>query len=127
MNSYNLSRTAIAFIWIYHGLIPKLLFTHATELELVEKGPIVGSPEMTVLIAGIAEVIVGVGVVVFWNSRWPIYLSLGGFAVLLIGAVAISPAHATHAFNPVTLTISAILFCLIQLSEANSRSKATES
>lgn len=127
MNSYNLSRTAIAFIWIYHGLIPKLLFTHATELELVEKGPIVGSPEMTVLIAGIAEVIVGVGVVVFWNSRWPIYLSLGGFAVLLIGAVAISPGHATHAFNPVTLTISAILFCLIQLSEANSRSKATES
>ncbi len=121
INSYNLSRTAIAIIWLYHGLIPKLLFTHTTELELVQKGLIVGTPEMTVLIAGVVEVIIGLSVVVFWNSERPIYISLFGFTLLLMGAVALSPEYATHAFNPITLTLSAIFFCLIQLVESTLR------
>lgn len=121
INSYNLSRIAIAFIWLYHGLIPKLIFSHATELELVEKGPVIGTPEITIMIAGIAEVIVGLCVVVLWKSKWPIYLSLAGFAMLLMGAAVVSPGHAVHAFNPITLTVSAIIFCLIQLSEFRSR------
>lgn len=118
VNSYNLSRAAIAFIWLYHGLIPKLIFSHATELELIQKGPIIGSPEMTLMLAGIIEVIAGVCVVVLWRSKWPIYLSLIGFTLLLLGAILISPEQATHAFNPITLTVSAIVFCLIQLVES---------
>ena len=76
-----------------------------------------GSPEMTVMIAGIIEVIAGLCVVVLWRSKWPIYLSLVGFTALLVGAIVISPEQATHAFNPITLTVSAIIFCLIQLVE----------
>ena len=73
---------------------------------------------MTLMIAGVVEVIAGLCVVVFWRSKWPIYLSLVGFTALLIGAIVISPEQATHAFNPITLTVSAIIFCLIQLVEA---------
>lgn len=119
INSYLLSRIAIALIWLYHGLIPKLIFCHATEMELIEKGPLLTTPETTLLIAGIAEVLIGMGVLVFWSRMWPIYLSLVGFSMLLLGALAISPEHATHAFNPITLTLSAIFFCLIQISERN--------
>ena len=118
INSYNLSRFAIVFIWLYHGLIPKLIFRHATELELVNKGPVVGSAETTVLLAGVVEVLAGICVLIFWKRSWPIYLSLFGFVVLLIASVVISPEHAAHAFNPVTLTVSAILFCLIQICES---------
>ncbi|MFK7766746.1 MAG: DoxX-like family protein [Mariniblastus sp.] len=118
INSFNLSRFAVAFIWLYHGLIPKLLFSHPTELELVVKGPTLGTPEMTVFVAGVLEVAIGLTVIVFWRAKWPIYLSLVGFAMLLIGAFALSPEHATHAFNPVSLTVSAIIFCLIQLVES---------
>jgi len=55
--------------------------------------------------------------VIFWKQTWPIYLSLVGFSVLLVASVVISPEHATHAFNPITLTVSAIFFCLIQISQ----------
>lgn len=88
-----------------------------TELELIRKGPVIGDEETTILLAGTAEVLLGLCVVVFWSQRWPIYVSLVGFLALLLGAVVISPEHATHAFNPVTLTLSAIIFCLIQVCE----------
>lgn len=119
INSYNLSRTAIAFIWIYHGLIPKLIYSHATEIELISKGPTLGSPMTTLLAAGVLEVVAGLCVIILWRSKWPIYLSLFGFAFLLVGSIVIAPEHATHAFNPVTLTVSAIFFCLIQLVESS--------
>lgn len=114
--SYHLSRFAIAFIWLYHGLIPKLIFQHPTELELINQGPLLMSAETTLMLAGIAEVLIGICVVIFWRQSWPVYFSLAGFIGLLIASVAIAPGHAVHAFNPITLTVSAILFCLIQIS-----------
>ncbi|MDB2686534.1 DoxX-like family protein [Mariniblastus sp.] len=109
-------------MWLYHGLIPKLIFQHATELELINKGPVLGTAELTLMLAGIGEVLVGVCVIAFWKQIWPVYLSLFGFTVLLVASVAISPGHAVHAFNPITLTMSAIFFCAIQITsqrEAN--------
>ena len=113
---------AIAFIWLYHGLVPKLIFQHATELELINKGPLIGTAETTLFLAGIGEVLIGICVLVFWARIWPVYFSLAGFAVLLVASVAISPEHAVHAFNPITLTLSAIFFCLIQICEGKNRS-----
>ena len=98
-------------------MIPKLIFQHATELELINKGPLVGTAETTVFLAGIAEVLIGILVLFFWDRILPIYISLAGFVILLLASIAISPGHAVHAFNPITLTISAILFCLIQICE----------
>lgn len=118
MNTYNLSRLAIVFIWLYHGIVPKLIFAHATELELAGQGPTLGSPEATIFVAGIVEVIAGLVVAIWWRARWPIHLSLFGFILLLLGAIVLSPEHATHAFNPITTTGAAIIFCLIQLVES---------
>jgi hypothetical protein len=98
-------------------LIPKLIFHHATELELIEKGPMLVDAETTLFVAGIVEVAIGVSVLLCWKRVWPVYVSLVGFCGLLLGAIMISPEHATHAFNPITLTISAIFFCLIQVYE----------
>ena len=103
--AYSISRIGIAFIWLYHGLVPKLIFRHATELELVGKGPVIHSPETMVLIAGVGEVILGCLVLFFWRRKWPAHVSVAGFALLLVGALVLSPSHATHAFNPVTLTV----------------------
>ena len=98
--------------------MPKLIFSHATELELVAQGSALGSPEITVFIAGIA----GLVVLVLWKSRWPVYLSLLGFSLLLIGALVWSPGYAIHVFNPITSTGAAITFCLVQLVESTRKS-----
>lgn len=117
MSSYALSRIGIAFIWLYHGLIPKLIFCDPTEVALVESGPVLHSVETTIMIAGVGEVILGLLVLILWTARWPMYLSAILFAALMLGGLAISPSTAVQAFNPVTLSGSAILFCLINLRE----------
>ena len=117
IGTYALTRFAIALIWIYHGLVPKILFKHASEVELVAKGPIIVDAETTIVIAGVVEVLIGLLVLVFWKQPWPIVISLAGFSGLLLGAITLSPELAIQAFNPVTLTVSAIAFCLIQLQE----------
>ncbi len=117
ISTYALSRFSIALIWIYHGLVPKILFKHVSELELVAKGPFVVDAETTIMIAGVAEVLIGLLVLVFWKQPWPIVISLAGFSVLFLSAITLSPELAIQAFNPVTLTVSAIAFCLIQLQE----------
>ena len=104
-------------------MVPKLIFKHATEIELLSKGPLIGDEQTTVILAGAAEVVIGMLVIFFWDRAWPIYLSIAGFAVLLVASIIVSPEHAVHAFNPITLTLSAILFCLIQFSEINKRPK----
>lgn len=118
ISSYTLSRLGIGFIWLYHGLIPKLIFCDPTEVALVEAGPVLHSVQTTILIAGVGEVVLGLLVLLFWFSRWPIILSALIFAMLMIGGVSMSPSSAVQAFNPVTLSGSAILFCLINLRES---------
>ncbi|MFT5299803.1 MAG: hypothetical protein ACI87E_001760 [Mariniblastus sp.] len=119
MSSYTLSRIGIIFIWLYHGLVPKLLFRDPTELALVELGPTLHSAETTVLIAGAIEVVLGLVVLIYWSQRWPVWLSVLLFTALLIGGVALKPSGAVEAFNPVTLSGSAILFGLINLRESS--------
>lgn len=116
-NSYLLSRLAIGLIWLYHGLVPKLIFRSATELELIQHGPVVGSAETTLLLAGIGEVVLGLCVFVFWKQAWPALVSIAAFALLLVAAMVIAPETATHAFNPVTLSGSGVFFGLINWCE----------
>ena len=118
ISTYTLSRLAIALIWIYHGLVPKILFKHASELELAAKGPVVFNVETTVVLAGVFEVLIGFVLLLLWRRRWPVVFSLFCFVALLLGSIAMSPELAIQAFNPVTLTLSAIVFCLIQLRES---------
>lgn len=126
ISTFALSRFSIALIWIYHGLVPKILFRHVSELELVAMGPIFVDAELTIVIAGVVEVSIGLLVLIFWKQVWPIVISLAGFSVLLLGAIALSPELAIQAFNPVTLTVSAIMFCLIQFQEMKKCAQASD-
>jgi len=47
-----------------------------TELELINRGPVLGTAELTLVLAGIGEVLIGVCVAAFWKRMWPVYLSL---------------------------------------------------
>lgn len=104
--TYSIARATVAFIWFYHGLVPKLLRHDAIELDLISR---VGVPAsrliMSVTVAGCAEIFFAVLLLVLWRDRWPLWLIFG---LMLIGIpiVAISaPAYVGAAFNPVTLNL----------------------
>ena len=101
-----LARIAIAFVWLWHGLIPKLIFHDADEINmLVQAGvPAFLLPRLVSLF-GIAEIAMAILVLLTWRRRAMFPLQ----AILMLGALAgvavRSPGYLTHAFNPVTLNL----------------------
>lgn len=117
--SFWISRVTVFSIWIYHGLVPKLLFCDPSEIALVNQGPVVYSAEFTTRLAGVAEILIGLAVVIWWRHKWPMWLSLLSFGGLLLGALCIDLSLAKQAFNPVTLSVAAMALSAINLVSGN--------
>jgi DoxX-like family len=104
---YSVARSTLAFIWFYHGLIPKLLHHDAIELDLLSR---IGTPASrlipAVTFAGWAEILFALLLIVLWRHRWPLWLT---FAVMLVGIPVVAvhaPAYLGAAFNPLTLNLA---------------------
>jgi uncharacterized membrane protein YphA (DoxX/SURF4 family) len=132
---YALSRLTVAFVWLYHGLIPKLIYHNPEELSMLRDAGISNSLLPTAMSSlGIIEVCVALVLVFFWKARWPLWLTLVAMisAVLAVGIT--SPGFLTAAFNPVTLNLAVAALAVNGLltgtglpSASNCRRKSSES
>jgi hypothetical protein len=114
--TYTLARGTVAFIWFYHGLVPKLVYHNRAELDLLSR--IGTSPEnlhKAATLAGISEIASAFLLLIFWRQTWLLWLTV---ALMIAGipVVAISaPEYLSGAFNPVTLNISLAALATIAL------------
>jgi uncharacterized membrane protein YphA (DoxX/SURF4 family) len=113
---YALARLAIACVWLYHGLIPKLIYQHPTELALLHAAGIPLSLTSTVLtIIGLSEITFGLIVVLAWWQRWPLIVSIALMFLVTASVALSSPSLLIAAFNPVTLNLLVAVMSLIGL------------
>ena len=97
----------VAFVWIYQGLVPKVLFPHSGELEMVEATQLaIPNIRLFVGVLGVCEILFGIAVLRWWRQRWPFILTMLGMPLLLIGALLGDPIGLQRPFNPVTLNIA---------------------
>ncbi len=111
---YGISRVIVAFVWIYHGLVPKLIFQNQDEVAMLMAADIQPASAVSVLrFIGWAEIVFGLLLLIAWRAR---NLFLANIVLMLcaLAAVAInSPQYLIAAFNPVTLNIMMIALSLI--------------
>lgn len=108
------ARISIAFVWIYHGLIPKLIYRDAAETAMMRDMGISAERAAALLApAGFVEILLGLILICAWRQRWPLALTGGLMALALLGVALSSPAYLTTAFNPVTLNFQMISLCVI--------------
>ncbi len=127
MNSNKLARFTLAFIFIYQGLVPKLIFLDKTELyinqqhlELLPAQNLIDAVLMAQL-AGIGEIMLGLLLIIFHQKNWPVWFSFGFFGFLLLDIIVLAPELLTGAFNPLSTNIAAMLLAYIALQpKANS-------
>jgi len=110
------ARTSLAFVWLYHGAIPKLIYRHADELVMIQQGGVSETiAPLVVQMIGWAEVIFGLAMLFWFRQRWPLILTI----VLMIGATAgvviISPQFLVAAFNPVSLNVLMVALASVGL------------
>lgn len=107
-----LARLTLGVIFIYHGLVPKLLFRDATELQLLDAH---GLSHSLLPLAGIAELLLGLIILLLRRQRWPLCVALAALLSLLLDVAIVAPALLTQAFNPLTLNLAAMALCVIAL------------
>lgn len=110
--SSTLARLCVAFVWFYHGLVPKLLGPDAVELEMNQLlGLSLHEATHVAYVAGVVEIILALAIVVFWRKQWPLWLSIVLISGLLGFVLLFKPELLVASFNPLTINI-----CVITLS-----------
>ncbi len=109
--THALCRGALAFTWLYHGLVPKILFPSVNELQILRSAPLMSNASpSTAAFVGLLEVAWAVALLLTWNRRGV----LGANAILALGLNAVvlwQPSTLTEPFTPVTLNL-----CMFTLS-----------
>ena len=108
---------ALGFVWLYMGLVPKLVFPETGELEMTRgSGLFRGYEEEVVFAVGVGEMIFGL-IIMFVKKKIVHILSIVGLCSLALGALAGKPEVYTHPFSPIVITVPMITLSWIVMRE----------
>jgi hypothetical protein len=107
--AYSIARCSVAFVWLWHGLVPKLLFHHPDEATmLTDAGVAAAMAQLGVTLAGIMEIGLALWSLVAWRSLLPMILTIALMLAALLGVAFFSPRMFAMPFNPATLNLLVI-------------------
>ncbi|MFF2089638.1 DoxX-like family protein [Paenibacillus sp. NPDC058174] len=103
------SLALLAMLWLYEGIVPKLLYPEYGELALLEQlGWFTGLERITLQLLGAGEIVIAL-LTVRWHRKTSIFVWQSVLLLLLpLGAIFGSPAIALSPFNPFTLSLPMI-------------------
>ncbi|MEP5232723.1 MAG: DoxX-like family protein [Alloalcanivorax sp.] len=111
-------RFSLGFIWLYQGIVPKLLGPHADELRMnMALGLSDAQAHLLSYMGGAMEVVLGLLVVVFYRQRWPYVISIAALLGLFAFTLFVVPAFTVSAFNSTTINLAMCALAVIALSE----------
>lgn len=101
-----LAAVTVAFVWMWHGIVPKLAGPHPDELAmLLEAGVSERWLGPVTQIIGAVELAFGLAFLGLAWRRWPWLLTIALMTAATVGVLVNSPDRAMAAFNPVTLNL----------------------
>ena len=99
-----IARVTLAFVFLYHGVVPKLLARHPDEIVMLAGG---GVPhqwiEPAIVLLGVVEIGWAALLLLRWRARWALAATAAAMPALLIAVAAGTPGFLVAAFTPVTL------------------------
>jgi len=114
-NALKFINIVLAFLWIYQGLVPKLLFINADEIFVWQTiGLSFENAQLAGRASGIAEIIFGL-LFLFSTHKYIHYLSILGLFGLLLLIGFLKPSTLISPYNPVVMNISMISLSIIYL------------
>lgn len=119
-----LSQFVLATIWIYQGIVPKLLFQDSGELDILKSANLFQGYETSVLTTiGVVEILFGVILIFKW-SKGLHYINIIALLLLGIGALFSDFFVYTLPFNPFSLNVAMICLSVISILNIDSMPKS---
>lgn len=120
-----LARLALALVFIWHGLAPKILWLSPDEVAMIGAHGLpdypLFPPEVIARIAGVAEILLGIVLLTVRRQRWPLLVAGAVLLALLLDVALFSPHLLIQAFNPLSTNLAALALCAVAwLAEAPS-------
>lgn len=115
------ARGTVALVFLWHGLVPKLLMRDAAEAApLLALGLSPAASQSIVVASGALEIAFALIVLASWRQRWPLLATAVAMFVLLLGVAATTPAALAQAFNPLTTNLAVAALALLGWHAARS-------
>ena len=113
---YWVANITIALTWIYHGIVPKLLYMETGELPMViASGMFEGNEAVVVYVVGVLEIIFGIMFLFLGRFQLMHWLNIGALVALGIAACVIKNDIYSYPFNPATTAFGVIGLSVIVL------------
>ena len=113
---HGIARVALALVFAYQGLVPKLLTRNADEITMLRSaGVAAGVTGIAATSIGLLEVGFAMVLLLAWHRRWPLYACLGSMLLATVVVGLSSPRFFEAAFNPATLNLSVACLAAIDL------------
>jgi uncharacterized membrane protein YphA (DoxX/SURF4 family) len=96
------SRWALGLVWVYEGLVPKILFgaRHPEQTALVAQSALmVHSAEATLAGLGIVQTLLGLVLLTGWKDRWAALMATLFMALLMVLVALGRPGMLTDPFG----------------------------
>ncbi len=104
------ARMAVAVIWLWQGLVPKLLFNQADERAMIAASHL----NVTLLpFVGLLEIAIAACAILTWRRRSFFLFNIFAMVAALANVAVRAPSYLVAAFNPVTLNLAMIALSLI--------------
>jgi hypothetical protein len=111
---HTVARLTVALIFVYHGLVPKLLAHHPDEMAMLTAAGVAdGARQLVLLLIGGAEIAWGLVIALRRSVRWPLVVTAALMPLLLLSVAATAPRYLAAAFNPVSLDLSVMALSVI--------------
>jgi hypothetical protein len=111
-----IARIALAAVFAYQGLVPKLLTHNADEVAMLrDAGVSAGVANLGVIALGLVELGLAAALLTAWLRRWPVAVSLGAMLLATTVVGLNSARYFEAAFNPASLNLAVASLAAIDL------------
>jgi uncharacterized membrane protein YphA (DoxX/SURF4 family) len=109
-----IARTALGLVWVYEGLVPKLLYTTRGEIDLVERSGLYWpTPAATLYSLGVGEILGGIWLLTGRAERVAAGISLGLLLVVGTLCAIYEPGLLHHPYGGMSKNLGLIACALI--------------
>ncbi|OTG68678.1 hypothetical protein B9T25_04070 [Acinetobacter sp. ANC 4470] len=111
-----LIQITLALLWIYQGLIPKVLFQSNAEIDIWQTmGFELHMAKICVALSGLLEMMFGCAFLIWQRAIFLHQLSIFGLIGLLLLIMITDPLQLTTAFNPVVMNMAMIVLSIVAI------------
>ncbi|MDC0689011.1 DoxX-like family protein [Mitsuaria sp. RG] len=106
-----LARASLAFVFAYHGLVPKLIILSPGEQVLLQAHGLAHATWLSQA-AGVAELALA-ALLLMPRLVWPLLVGAAVLLGLLVDVAVMQPSMLVDAFNPVSLNVAGMALCAV--------------